>query len=324
MNTGIVMQLKQNGLTDFKYKLSIGRLVYFEETKQLYFEDSYQKLHPLEKLAFLKEKWNIEEGNKYLPKPFIIDKDTVTQTGDLLLYGFINNFDDNIVIFGALHDLNLKMFDSLLTYKVNDKKDWDKETKTRNNTKRYYTLHDDGDGGIYFYLEGKKPEEGDPGTGNIVIKIVGTEKNGIAKLETNGIVAINQVKEDGDNEKLTAQVLIDNTVGAEKIQIADQFKNIVTINKDGVSVKTQEKVNIEADKEVNITANDKAVITSKEANITANDKAVITSKEAIITGGKLTVKGKSTPNGQGVFCALPNGQCIFSGAIITSDTVEGT
>jgi hypothetical protein len=319
-------QLKSSPLGEFEKTLSIGFLVYIEENKEVYFQDAYQKLHSLSKVDFLTTKYNSDEGKKELPRPYIInDKEMlIKQHGDKLLYGFINNADDNIIVFGSLRNLKLNSFEKLLNVDIKKLSEYDKKADTASNEKRYYALHDDGEGGLYLYLEGKEGEkEEENGTGNLIIKIKGTKKNGIAKLETNGIIAINQVEAESSNNKIIAQVLIDNTKDAEKIEVTDQFQNIITINKEGITVKSKEKINIDSEKEININAKEKATITSKES-IIKSDKATINSKDATITGGELKVKGKSTPNGRGVFCALPNGQCIFSGAVITSDTVEGT
>lgn len=336
-HTGFVPQLKPKQETGSLFtSLNIGRFVYVTDYQKILFQDSRQKLHPLKKISFVTPEWNTEDGEKNLPKPYIIDKNNqVSGYGDNVLYGFTEQSpDNNIIIIGSIFNLELGMFDKALNTDVADPKSWKQKNLVRNNQQRYFSVQEDGTGNLILYLEGKKKtekEEGEDGTGNFVVKVKGTEENGLVKFETNGKIVINQTQIEGDEERITAQVVFDNTKDAESITIRDKLKNKIIINKDGVSLETEGATTIKTKKEVKIESEDKVSLLAKkdvivdangnlEANIKGNAK--INSPSVKVTGGQLEVAGTTAPEGSGGFCALPN--CVFSGAPHTGTKVIGT
>jgi hypothetical protein len=323
--------LNRRKLNESEFKLGVGYLVYFDEDTLLMFQDSKQKLHPINKISFLTDEWNTEDGNKNLPKPYIFDSDNnVTKYGDNLLYGYIDDAGDNIVVFGSLKSLALDQFDSSLNTDLTDLNDIAEKVRVRNNEQRYFSVSDDGLGEVDFYIEGK---DGDtPGTGNLIVKVKGTKDNGIVKVEANGKIVINQTQtDDNGKETVIAQILFDNTKDSEKISIVDKNKNIITINADGVTVQSPKAINLTTDGDLNATVKGNLTVET-DGNTTATVKgdlevdvdgtATIKSPNAVITGGELKVNGTATPNGQGGFCGIPN--CIFSGAPHVGSILEGT
>ena len=347
--TGFVPILKTKSIHDINMDLKVGFLVYFDHEGELLFQDAGGKLHDLAGVSFLTTEWNTEDGNKNLPKPYISSTNgQITGLGDNLLYGYTDNGFNNIVIFGSLANISLKRFDDSLNTDPMDLASIIQKSLVRNNEQRHFTVKDDAQGGVIVYLEGKTPTDaGLPtGTGNLLVKIKGTEGNGVVRLETNGQLAITQIQ-GTDTEVITAQILLDNTEGAESISVKDKFNNVITLDQNGITITSDQsgeitvtgdlKISVGGNAEVTtqgdskISTNGNAEVTAQgdlkisvggDAEVTAQGNTTITSKITEFKGTELVVSGTATPNLQGAFCAIP--QCIFSGAWHTSDKVELT
>jgi hypothetical protein len=350
MHTGLEQGLNSKELSkDFNgFSLQSGKLIYTEKDKTLEFEDAYGKRQPLERVYFLGAEYNTEDGEKRMPKPYIKSETGYKSLGDILLYSIIDNNVNRIVVLGSIRNFNVDMHDKALNYDKTDIEDLEERNLVRNNDKRYFTVRDDGKGNILVYLEGKKGEK--TGTGNVSIKVQGAdEKSGNVKLEVSGKVAINQIVKDGETEKITTQILMDNTKDAEKIQIKDQFKNTIVVDKKGVAltdsnkntivtskdgiaitdfsenhiITTAEEINIKTAKNFTQKTEKKYTINvGGDANISVEGKTVLKSPDVTITGGKLTVNGTAAPTGSGGFCGIP--ACIFSSAPHVGNVIQST
>jgi len=97
------------------------------------------------------------------------------------------------------------------------------------------------------------------------------------------------------------------------IVLTDINNNVMTCDKDGIIIE---------DANSNTITCASAGITIEDAN---GNKVKCESTGITITGGnKLTITGTpGAPNGQGGFCALPGGACLFTGAIITTNEITG-
>ncbi len=218
---------------DLKRGMLYGNFVYFEDTKLLLFQDVYTRLLTLNRVNFLTSEWNVQEGYKNLPKPTVIDASgNMKEIGDQVLYAYLNDRDDEVVIFGSINHVQLGHYDPYLATDPTDTTDIAKKSLGRNNDQRYFLVHDDAAGNIILYLEGKNEN------GNLKVKIVGNDnqKNGNITLELNGKFTVNQV--DDDNKPINS-ILLDNTSGAEQIVITDKNQNIIQTNKTGMVLNTQ-------------------------------------------------------------------------------------
>ena len=312
MNSGIELELKIKKITDIKLDTNVGSFVFVQasdKSGQLYFQDALNHRLTLDRVYGLTTEWNAESGNKDLPKPYVVDaQDNILENGDNILYTYMGGSDGNVAILGSLQNLLFNNFDENLNTDSTSLDDIKIKALSRNNKKRYLLVTDDTKGDLTIYLQGKG--SGDTaGTGNVTLKVSGTDGNGNAKLEVNGKIAIQQVQaDDNENEIVTAQLLMDNKKGAEKIKLIDKYKNQLTMSKDGIDV-------LDAN-------NNEIKTTSSGITINAASDCTVNAKNVVITGGELTVDGNATPTGSGAFNCLP--QCIFSGAIHTGNKVSGT
>lgn len=217
---------QQNGI----YELRIGRLMLrkgeTEDKDYMQFEDAFGKSNDINRVRFLTSKWNFSDGEMNIPKPFITNsKGEVTESGDDVLYSYLNGTMEQIVIMGSLGNMQTEHNDMLIG--GNYKDNYDTYTKILKNKTRYLfqTITEDGD--IFLDLEGFEES-----TGNIVIKVRGGDKGGFVKVETDGRIELNQV--DKDN-KLQAQLIFDNdTAGEENITLIDKNDNNIEMNKEGL------------------------------------------------------------------------------------------
>lgn len=217
-----------------------GKLVFFkEQTKEglpfqgmrgTYFRDQNGVLHDLLKVSFSSREFNSEDGELILPKPEIIKEDgSIEESGDTLLYSYINGNENDIVIISSIYNIRLSHVDEQLRMGTDDIDAIRKRTTVRNSKSRYYVVNENGKGDLYVYLKGKET-----GTGNIAVKIMGTENNGNLKVEMNGKCLLKQVN---DNGELVSRIFMDNTIGAEKTILEDKFKNKIELNEKGIIVK---------------------------------------------------------------------------------------
>lgn len=238
MNAGYANTLKMIGMFKSDLALRIGKLVYDDDNKKFFFSDAEGKYFEKENIWFLDKERNYNNGYKDLPLPHTLKNKEFTETGDILLYTYLDDTFQNIVIIGSLYNLSLDGYDAVLNT-ADDIKNWREKYLSRNNKSRFFSVQDDGKGNVTIYLKGKKADQAeDDGTGNLAIKITGTDQNGNLSLELNGKVAITQTQTDGDTETAISQILLDNTKDAEKIKIIDKTKNIFLMNKDGIVLET--------------------------------------------------------------------------------------
>jgi hypothetical protein len=314
-NTGFSPQLKFKGIDENvkSEQLNVGYLVFLKTQKKIMFLDAFKKHHPLDRVSFLASEWNLDNGVKNLPKPYVLDEgENIEEYGDNLLYSYLGGTIDRIVVLGSLIDYNFPNSHEQLKIDVDN---LEHKAKTNNNKKRYLNIEEDGKGNVTIFLKGKKE-----GVANLKTKISGNEQTGNYSLEADGKIAITIVKQDGDTEKATMQLLLD--AKEEMLKVKDVSKNEITINKDGIDVKAEQDIKITTQKNVEITSQDTINVKADKVNVEAQTNAVVKGQMVQITGGQLKVGGASAPTGTGSFCALLN--CLFTGAPHTSDTIQGT
>jgi len=208
----------------------VGKLVFNREEKNTYFRDMNGVLHDLLKISFSSNEFNSEDRNLILPKPEIIDGNgAIEESGDALLYSYINGNENDIVIISSIYNIKLSHVDKQLRMGTDDVDAMRKRTTVRNNKARYLVLNDNAKGDLFIYLKGKET-----GTGNIALKLVGSDGNGNLKLEVNGKVLVKQVDNEGN---LISKIFLDNTKDAEKVIVTDKFENEFQMNQKGIIVK---------------------------------------------------------------------------------------
>ena len=220
-----------------KTNLKIGCLVFVTEAKEHFFCDANGKYFSLDNVWGLSPERNYESGTKDLPRPFVLENDEIIEVGDNLVYSFVDDSEQNILILGSLTSYKINSLDPLLNITTSDKDSLSAKYLSRNNKQRFFSVLEDGKGNVTINLLGKNDAD-KPGTGNLAIKIKGTDKNGNVNLSMNGKFAITQTQTDGETETAIAQLLFDNTNGAEKIKVIDKTKNRIEMNKDGIILET--------------------------------------------------------------------------------------
>ena len=222
---------KRNGIVAKEPVLFVGKLVFDRKQMNTFFRDMNGVLHDLLKISFSSREFNSEDGQLTLPKPEIIKEDgSIEETGDVLLYSYINGNENDIVIISSIYNIKLSHVDKQLRMGTDDIDAIRKRIGVRNNKKRYLVINDDGAGNYYFYLKGKDKN------GNVGVKITGDgAKNGNFKFELNGKCLLKQVDEKGG---LISKIFLDNTKENEKTVIEDKFINKIELNKDGVILET--------------------------------------------------------------------------------------
>lgn len=219
---------------------NVGYFVFHEDTKTLAFQDAQQREIDISRILFLTREWDFNNGEKNLPKPYLIDENgAIKEYGSNLIYSYLNSSESRIVIFGAVQDFGFNHVDAALNPKTTDYEGIQEKHVSRNNKKRFFTVTEDGKGNVFVYLKGKKGDtEENTGTGSMGIKISGTDNHGNLSLTLNGKFVVTQTQTDGETETPIAQLLFDNTKDAEKIKIVDKAKNIFLMNKDGIVLET--------------------------------------------------------------------------------------
>lgn len=204
-----------------------GKLVFFKEAKNTFFRDMTGAYHDLLKINFSSREFNSEDGELILPKPEIIKEDgSIEESGDTLLYSYINGNENDIVIISSIYNIKLSHVDEQLRMGTDDIDAIRKRTTVRNNKFRYYIVNDNGKGDLFLYLKGKKT-----GAGNVAVKIMGTEDGGNFKLELNGKLLLKQIDNKGN---LISKIYL----GDKKTVIEDGFKNKIELNKEGAIIET--------------------------------------------------------------------------------------
>lgn len=229
MNPGFENTLKAKGISELTNGINVGYFVFYESDNSLRFQDANQKNHSIERVVFLNKEFDIKNGEKNIPKPYLIgDNSEVKEYGANVLYSFLGNEFADIVVFGAVNKLNMQSLDSDLNNNLSDYENLEEKHISRNNDRRFFKVREDAAGNLAIYLEGKE------GTGNFSLKVYGNDnqENGNIKIEANGKFAINQV---GDDEEIISQIFIDNTEGEESIIIKSPK---VKIMNSGVDLQT--------------------------------------------------------------------------------------
>jgi len=229
--------MKKSNLVVADKVLFTGKLVFFREQKKedlpfygmkgTYFRDMNGVLHDLLKVSFSSREFGSEDGELILPKPEIIDGNgTIEESGNPLLYSYINGNPDDIVIISSIYNIKLSHVDKQLRMGTDDIEAMRKRTTVRNSKSRYYIVNENGKGDLFVYLKGKGT-----GTGNIALKIMGTENNGNLKLELNGKLLLKQIDNEGN---LISKIYL----GDEKTVIEDKYQNRIELNGDGAIIET--------------------------------------------------------------------------------------
>jgi hypothetical protein len=217
---------------DSKKDLQAGVFMFFEEKNELYFQDAQEKMHDMSKIYLLSDEWNLLDGNKKFPKPFVIGSGgEVKEFGAFCLYSYLNSSESNIVVFGQIINPVIDSPDNKLDFKVTDLASLLEQHHVRNNEKRYYSVSEDGQGNLIVVLQGKE------NNGNFYLKLIGDDNqaNGNVKVELNGKFVLNQVTDEGE---VFAQIMLDNKSGNEKIRIKDKYENFIELNKTGTIIET--------------------------------------------------------------------------------------
>lgn len=231
MSEGFTPSLTEYIKPELAKDFQIGYFIFHEDTKTLAFQDAQQREIDISRILFLIKEWDFNNGEKNLPKPYLIDENgAVKEFGANLLYSYLNSSESRIVIFGAVQDFGFQHLDTVLNPKINDYEGFQEKHVSRNNKKRFFTVTEDGD--VFIYLKGKE------NNGNIGIKLEGNgAANGNFSLSLNGKFALNMQTEDG--KTTYTQMLFDNTKDAEKFKLKDKHGNIIECNKDGMVFETK-------------------------------------------------------------------------------------
>lgn len=216
--------------------LKIGHLVFDTVLEKLMFCDSFGKYFPMDNVFWLGNEHNNENGTKNLPKAFVVTNNKIIEDGELLVYTYINGAKQNILVLGTFINRNLGGYSSFLDVDVKNKENLRKKYSSRSNKKRFFSVYDDAAGNVTIILKGKEDAD-TPGTGDLAIKVTGTDGHGNLNLSLNGKFVINQTQIEGETETVIAQILMDSTKNAERIKVIDKYKNRFEFTKDGIVVK---------------------------------------------------------------------------------------
>ncbi|MDQ7818680.1 MAG: hypothetical protein RDU14_16765 [Melioribacteraceae bacterium] len=232
MNEGFTPSFVEQKQFDLAKDFQIGYFIFHEDTKTLAFQDAQQREIDISRILFLTREWDFQNGEKNLPKPYLIDENgAIKEYGSSVLYTYLNSTDARIVMFGPVQDLTLNHVDTMLNPKTTDYEGIQEKHISRNNKKRFFTITEDARGNVFLYLKGKE------NNGNLGIKIEGKEAaNGNFSLSLNGKFALNMQTPDG--KTTYTQMLFDNTDGVEKFKIKDKHGNIIEANKTGLILET--------------------------------------------------------------------------------------
>ena len=120
-------------------------------------------------------------------------------------------------------------------------------------------------------------------------------------------------------EDETIKIEIDQESEGEEKATITIHRNVVTVSKDGIEIKTDGKVSFTADKDLELNVSGNATIKcDKDASIEAQNVTVKSSVKTEIKGGQVKLAGNVTPTGSGALCGLPS--CLFTGAPHVGDT----
>lgn len=230
-----------------KLNIKLGYLLFMKDENQLIFCDENGKYYKFENVFGLSNERNYENGIKDLPRPYIMVKNEIKEVGDNLLYTFIDDANQNILILGSMTNWKLDAFDPLLKVDTTKKEGLGEKYISRNNKQRFFSIREDAKGNFTITILGKNDKDLS-GSGNLSIKVKGTDQSGNVNLTMNGKFAITQTQMDGENEVVVAQLLMDNTKEAEKIKVIDKYKNRIEMTKDGIIVQDKTKNKIEMNK----------------------------------------------------------------------------
>lgn len=232
MSEGFTPSFTEQKQFELAKDFQIGYFIFYEKTKTLSFQDAQQREIDISRILFLTSEWDFDNGEKNLPKPYLIGKNgAIREYGTNVLYSYLNSTDQRIVVFGAVQDLTLQHLDAVLNPKITDYEGFQEKHISRNNKKRFFTVTEDGKGNVFLYLKGKE------NNGNIGIKVEGKEAvNGNFSLSLNGKFVLNMQTADG--KTTYTQMLFDNTEGAEKFKLKDKHGNIIEANKTGLILET--------------------------------------------------------------------------------------
>ncbi len=223
--------LKFKTFNNQKLNLEVGYFCYFEGNNidELKFCDAYQKVYDISRVSLLTPEFDIDNGEKRLPKPYYINPDgSIKEFGANVLYSFVDNFDANIIVFGALTSIVLNNKDAKLNFNIKDYNSLIQKNLARNNANRYFLISDDAQGNLIITLKGKNKN------GNMQILLRGddSQNNGNLTLQLNGKMNLQQVDDQG---KQIAQIMLDNTSGAQILNL--QAEKLSLQNNQGETLK---------------------------------------------------------------------------------------
>jgi hypothetical protein len=232
MSDGFKKNLSGREKINPKLDLQIGAFIFYQKTRNTIFRDAQQHEVTLDRVLFLTREWDFQNGEKNLPKPYLIDESgAIREYGASVLYSYLNSTDARVVVFGPVQDLTLNHVDAVLNPQPTDYDKIQEKQKSRNNDNRFYSFTEDGQGNLFLYLKGKKTN------GNVGIKIEGDQAaNGNFSLSLNGKFALNLQTADG--KTTYTQLLFDNTKDDEKFKLKDKHGNIILANKTGLVFET--------------------------------------------------------------------------------------
>ncbi|MCK9209282.1 MAG: hypothetical protein M0P61_00460 [Ignavibacteriaceae bacterium] len=263
------MKKKNENIVAKEKVFFLGKLIFDRKQMNTFFRDQNGVLHDLLKISFSSKEFNSEDGDLILPKPEIIDGNgAIEESGDMLLYSYINGNPDDIVIISSIYNIKLSHVDKQLRMGTDDIDAIRKRIGVRNNKKRYLVINDDGAGNYYFYLKGKDKN------GNVAVKITGDgEGNGNFKFELNGKCLLKQVDDKGE---LISKIFMDNTKDAEKTIFEDKHQNVITMSKDGVTITDQNKNLVELNKKGMIVKGECIDVKGRDSTGTLTLKKILT------------------------------------------------
>lgn len=120
-------------------------------------------------------------------------------------------------------------------------------------------------------------------------------------------------------EEPTISIEIDQESEGEESAKITVHKNILTVNKDGITIETDGTIGVTAEKDQTLTIKGNANIeVSKDAEIKAQNVKITGSATTEIHGGTVKIAGTVAPTGSGALCGIPS--CLFTGAPHVGDT----
>lgn len=204
-----------------------GRFVYRRNSGELRFEDETGKNYDLIKIKFLTPFWNPGEGMAAMPKPFILEDNEIKETGDQVLYNYLDSRHEIILVLGSLADFKYRNFNDELDMRGGSPSAMDGFSITRANRNRTFTISADSSGRFMIFLSGEE-------TADLGLKSVSNKENqGNIVLEATANIMLNLTDRNG---KLMQQIVMNAENGV--VRIMDRNNHYIELKEKGIVIST--------------------------------------------------------------------------------------